>query len=514
MIHSRSMLRDTASSRTGATLVEVLMALLIMAVGVTSVFTLFPLAILKAVKANQLTNAKLFEGSITDHLMSHSQLWTGAPEWSPATPYGQLVDSFLTTRCVTPRAEGRLLPTTNQMFYYDGSTGAVTSGRSEPKFSIQTAWTTPSSPGGYQNVAAAGYTTTQDNGVFNWNSYLHSPSLVPNKTGWTTYVVDPLGWYKFGTGSPDSIKFGRVLTDTSGSTFYLDRIHSQLPSKSPTETLSLLTAEDLFQLSDSWNEIVETTPVTVSVPAAGRIEIAFPDGVDVTNLTELNRLVVTSTFSQRAVVLPVKPTPASLITYPNNSTLEIDGNLPAGFTAELARLEVQSPSRYSWLMVVHAGPGGEYHAQCAVVFNRTFELLDEQGFRAEFCITEDLNHNGVLDSGEDSMWLNNQIDTHVAKLRWSYSDDIDGPRLKEGGFIFDASFGYWYRIQKIEVDEQRVNADDSLSDSGAFVRSILKLSDPVQASTGVEFSDYLVDGTNDAQAVVIPGVIHVFSVAP
>ena len=513
MIHSTSKSRSEKAIRTGATLVEVLMALLIMAVGVTSVFTLFPLAIMKAVKANQLTNAKLFEGSITDQLMSHSQLWTGAPEWSPSTAYGQLSDAFLTSRCVAPRAEGRLLPSTNQMFYYDGSLGQVRSGSHEPAFVIKKTWTTATSPGGYQNVGAAGYSTTSDGGI-SWNSYRHSPSLLPNKSSWTTYVVDPLGWYRFGAGSTDSIKFGRILIGSSGSTSYLDRIHSQLPPKLSTESLSLLTAEDIFQLSDSWNETVETTPVTVSIPAVGRIEIAFPEGIDVTNLVDRNRIVLTSTLSQRAVALPVKPTPASLISYPNSSTLEIDGVLPAGFSADQARLEIQSPSRYSWLMVVRASPGGEYRAQCAVVFNRTFELLDEQGYRSEFCITEDVNEDGVLDPGEDTMWSNNRIDSHVAKLRWNYSADFDGPRVKEGGFIFDASFGYWYRIQKVEVDQERVDASDSPVDTGGYVRSIVKLSDPVQASSGVDFTDYLVDGTNDAQAVVIPGVIHVFSVAP
>ena len=66
------------------------MALLIMAIGVTSVFTLFPISIIKAIKAHQLTDAKLYESAIKDTLLTHSQLWTGAPEWSENTVYGQV----------------------------------------------------------------------------------------------------------------------------------------------------------------------------------------------------------------------------------------------------------------------------------------------------------------------------------------------------------------------------------------------------------------------------------------
>jgi len=200
---------------------------------------------------------------------------------------------------------------------------------------------------------------------------------------------------------------------------------------------------------------------------------------------------------------------------PGISSLVIDGFLPSGFVADQARIEIQSPSRYSWLMAVHSGPRGQYEAQCAVVLNRTFESLDEQGYRAEFCQTEDLNGSGALDGSEDQLWVNGRIDTNTAKVRWIYDVNTDSPRIKEGGYIFDASHAFWYQIQKVEVKEERVNADDSLNPSGLYVRSILKLSDPVQATTGSTlnsdpFTDYLVDGTNDAQAVLIPGIIHVF----
>lgn len=51
--------RQCRTGRVGATLVEVLMTLMIMGLGVTSVFTLFPLSVVRSLKASQQTNAAL-----------------------------------------------------------------------------------------------------------------------------------------------------------------------------------------------------------------------------------------------------------------------------------------------------------------------------------------------------------------------------------------------------------------------------------------------------------------------
>ncbi len=125
---------------------------------------------------------------------------------------------------------------------------------------------------------------------------------------------------------------------------------------------------------------------------------------------------------------------------PNNPTaqelrLRIDpATIPAGFLplVDQARIEVQSPSRYSWLMAVRLGPEGELEAQAAVVFNRTFEFEDEQGYEAEFCTSEDTNLNNTLDANEDDMWPNGRLDTNLAKIRWLYNrlSPVPAPRSK------------------------------------------------------------------------------------
>ncbi len=517
--------------RTGATLVEVLMALLIMAVGVTSVFTLFPLSILKAIQANHLTNAKLYEGAIKDTLLTHPQLWTGAPEWRENTLYGTQADTAQTQDLwVTPKSSGRLLPDTNQMFYCPGATSG-TSGTRGPQFQTRTNWNATLSRGGYMNkygqAAAGGFPSTvaaplwqQDayDGLLSWTPYRHSQYLA--NPLWSAYVVDPLGWHRnnFGAIAPAQAQFGQVISgDTSGSSIYLDRIHCQLGAAA---------AQGAFGLADSWNVVLESTPVVTSIPSANRVQIAFPDTVDLTQQGALDRIriVLTSTLSPQVISLLVQasstdPLPA-YSAVAGYSVIEVNGVLPAGVVFEQARIEVQTPSRYSWLMSVHSGPRGEFDAQCAVVFNRSFETIDEQGYRAEFCRSEDLDGDGAIDAGEDTMLPNGRLDTNIAKVRWPYNVDADPPRIKEGGYIFDASLGYWYKIQKIEKindeEQQRVNATDALAPAGAFVRTILTLSEQVKLNTGssadaAPFTDYLIDGTNDCQAVLLPGVIHVFT---
>ncbi len=67
----RRMINNTAS-RPGATLTEVLMSLLIMGLGITSVFTLFPMSIIRSVKATQQTHATLVAQNARE--LIHSQL--------------------------------------------------------------------------------------------------------------------------------------------------------------------------------------------------------------------------------------------------------------------------------------------------------------------------------------------------------------------------------------------------------------------------------------------------------
>ena len=59
MTMTRSSRIDTASAPTGSTLTEVLVSIMIMAIGVVSVATMFPLSMMRSVQANQLTSSTI-----------------------------------------------------------------------------------------------------------------------------------------------------------------------------------------------------------------------------------------------------------------------------------------------------------------------------------------------------------------------------------------------------------------------------------------------------------------------
>lgn len=548
------MARSTSSAHPrGATLVEVLMALLVMAIGVTSVFTLFPLALLKSIKANQLTTAKLYEGSIKDVVLATPQLITGAPTWQPNTRYlnsSTVASAPYESRWVSPPSTGRLLPLTNEIYFAEPSGGGpYFSGTDIPNFRQGNTWGNPFAPVvrlpfSFSSTTAAGnpgayaVPTARPNRPSNigerniaWVPYKHSPH--PTRGGWCAYFVDPLGWYRV---SVDQTQFGRVdypelspapAKPATADAFLLDRLNCQLSSDA---------SDEVFRLPDSWSQVLETTNAAASragviVGTVDTLNIDFPDIKTelIEGLSGANRIVLSSTVAGRTLVIPVDPLllPLPAVTSSGNVsrlTMRIDlakqvelqvldSFLPL---VDRARIEVLAPTRYSWLMAVQQGPRGEVEAQAAVVFNRSFEQQDERGYRAEFCASEDTNGDGVLDPGEDDMWPNGRIDTNMAKVMWPV--DADAPRFKEGAYILDASSAIWYQIAKVEVDAEAININDTPG-AGGYRRTILRLNSPVTSSTGTIFSDYLLTdpaGVGGAEyyssAVLMPGVVHVFPI--
>lgn len=488
-------------SRHGATLVEVLMALLVMAVGVVSVFTLFPLSIMRSIKANQLTNAKLVEENARQIILANPQLVTGAPTWSPnfghgSRPVNVAVGSsnFSTapinspSDCwVTPRARpGRALPESNILYYTTfsttlGSFSGYTS-RFEPSWrrydskvlaSTQTLWTDnivwdPPTPkyvnayGGYkQNLSAyAGINSIPNNipapisdGTITWNSYRHS--LYPADPTWSAYVVDPIGWHQMDSQS-------LAQRDNFGQ---LDRIHSQL---TPSQ------ADELFSSLDTWSTIQEPT-VPVSISTGGPTSyVEFEPQVDLSESRKApignqprNRLVFQSDDGRRSIALPIDIS-AGALSLPANQ-IAWNGTLPSDFNTldptQIATVRVDAyEQRYSWMMTVLMSPKGEAKIDCVVFHNRSFNPLDEEAVSAVFQGSR-------------------------ATLNWPAARSAGDLPIKEGGFVFDAVNGHWYRIQKI------VSYDNTVTPRIA----VLDLETAVTVET-----------TTGGSAIVLPNIVKIF----
>lgn len=80
-------MRLQLDTRHGATLTEVLMSILIMSVGVLSVFSLYPIAVTRSIQATQAVHAKVLLGNAAAEIQSNPNLLNGAPPWRSNTVY-------------------------------------------------------------------------------------------------------------------------------------------------------------------------------------------------------------------------------------------------------------------------------------------------------------------------------------------------------------------------------------------------------------------------------------------
>ncbi len=62
------------TARSGVTLIEVLMSLMIMSIGVTSVMVLFPIAVLRSIQSTQLTNAAILKYNVEAQLRGNPKV--------------------------------------------------------------------------------------------------------------------------------------------------------------------------------------------------------------------------------------------------------------------------------------------------------------------------------------------------------------------------------------------------------------------------------------------------------
>ncbi len=471
--------RRRPQDRRGATLVEVLMALLVMAIGVTSIFTLFPLSILRSIKASQLTNSKLVFENAREVILANPQLVTGAPPWQPNltvgtrpayTPVGTGGASSNSWVTPTPRL-GRLLPDTNVLYFTPNQAGVT--GQFEPKWPNMTQL--PANLGGYnpplplqpfpRRVLDGSLNDNSTNRA--WIQYRHSQ--YPPNSAWSAYVVDPLGWHEM-DGQGNGTERDR-LGVSPGSTG-LDRIHCQL---------DLAQAQQLFASPDTWQQVLATTtPTAVSFPAAGEVLLEFEPQVDLSGSRSSGRVVILSDDGRRSLALDIDVPNSGVL--PNNQ-IQIDGTLPADLDqiipGEIGSVRIETyEQRYSWMMTVHLGPRGQAQIDGVIFYNRSFNPDDEAPVAAEF--------HGPAAGG---------YNLTQAMITWPAGRSGGNPPVKEGSYIYDSNNAHWYRIQKIE----------SIDNTSATRTATLTLNTSVTVPTSQEVAP-----NYDGRAILFPNIISVF----
>lgn len=393
--------------RSGATLVEVLMSLLIFSIGIVSVFTLFPVSLLSSIQATKLTNSKILSDNVVELVRTNpgilhpphprnSTTYTLKGEWQPNTAYS--VDDY-----VTPRATaGNLYP---QPFLVYVCTTAGTSGSGEPT------WLTSGS-------------ITDGTGSLEWQTIsLNSDN--------SNYVVDPLGRHLAGDDTAKT--FGSNNATLLG--FGSDGL-----SRTDGTVGSFPAAQGLFAQPDTWTAVIEEVPSGVTATS-----VTFPASVDIGGISATNhRVVVKSLDGRRAA--------SRSISNRSGQTINLSGgNLPGWLDSpgEVGSVRVESfNTRYSYFITVRRpGAFDKPTITAVMVFNRSFALDDEEVYDANFGNSGYTDDTTVQDGG---------LGTDQIKVAWD--GENKAPLMREGNYVFDARNALWYQITNIQRDDANENA--------------------------------------------------------
>ena len=392
---------SAVARRPGATLTEVLMAILVMSIGVVSVITLFPLAILRSVRATQLTNSKILEQNVSQLVRANSDLLTGGMEWQPSKAYAS--DDIVVPRVLTGR-----MPSPNRRYrtLADG-----TSGTGAPT------WNTG---------------TVTDGGV-TWNE-LSFP-----------LVIDPLGYHYLDTaGRKRSLGWANT-----GSPPALPRLNCRGKSSN-----SLAWAESLFVLPDSWVTAADAIPESMTTPIPSNqkpnpVTIVFPSTVDLSGVDESTaRVTVVSALGDRSTIRknlpnviatsrPVKipgssgPNSVDIFWDRSGEFSRLPGNLDE-LGKEIGRVRVEYVERrYSYMLTAPVpASDGTVRLGCAVFFRRSFEPDEEYVYRN--------GGTAVMDAANP---------TNPAQIVLVAGEP--DPLIREGNYCLDTSNALWYRIQSV-----------------------------------------------------------------
>lgn len=436
------------NARRGTTLTEVLASVMIMSIGVISIASLFPVALLRSIRATQVTystNLRLNAESMIEvypHMKNGAQYWSVAGEASV----------FLVGTVVTPNpANGR--------FYQCTSVATGITNNFRPEFSSNDAVGTP--------------IDHADNGVLGaqWVC-IGAPNAAYPAT--QNFVVDPLGFAEKTVNAPGLLRsFGNTAVgapsyDTTNGVYV-----APIRLTGGFDTVNL--ADSIVTLPDNWKlqardvpSAITATSATIDADLSGLsvYEDANDNGVldageDVNGNGALDRgfsRVVLHDITKRT-------SQVRTITSANAAgTVTWADALPAGFSVTDIRVETQE-AQFSWLMTVRRGEGNvpeSLHTDLVTMFRRESNNPDDEHiYECSFLfVGVDLQPGvaGVDDDGNGTtddvseLGAVNSDDYFTCQVRWDAANDEPAPGIKKGGFVFDAENCRWYRIQRITSD--------------------------------------------------------------
>jgi prepilin-type N-terminal cleavage/methylation domain-containing protein len=401
--------------RRGVTLTEVLMSLMIMAIGVTSVMTLFPIATLRSAQATRLTNSALLKYNVEALLDARPELIFN--------PDGDSGPNALTEHF--RGADRNYIVDPLGYFSAFEYGGGGTTGR---EFAQRM--------GNDGSVPLLAGIRRFDGGI------LSRAGVDPDLFGNAAITNDELRALRI-LGAKES-----QLGDTWDTQFdfFIEDYTTDLIRDANNEVVAIRIPEDVIPDADALS-LVQTS--ATEIPST--VPIADP---------EVHRITLFSADGQLSQTYPLLLVNAAREATWSESIAGVDRNgdghienrpIPREFQGTIGRVLIQSKraADFTWMLSVRrAADGQARNVDVIVRFGERLKLEDEYLYPYLSVIAPVPPVPGPAVAGR------NFAGTSVVFC------SLDGrePALKRGGYMFDVANALWYRIREYEIDE----------DAGAF----------------------------------------------
>ena len=474
------------SPRSGVTLIEVLMSLMILSIGLTLVMVLFPIAVLRSIQSTQLTNAAILKYNIEAKLRRDQQLI-----FDPDGNFDLAMNDVQRQEAISEHYQSGAFrnyivdPVGFHAFFGLDNNGDSTVDAADD------AWARSFGNDGFQAGFQLGAPPTPptivvpslrryDGRVISQFGQVNEASVLSSALSTDQiYALQSLSSSLARLGDGKSIQLDTFaetpLVRTIGGIRY--RVGVQLPAKVTTDDLIGIPTS---ATSNPGNLIPDPELAEVVVFSEdGKFSQTFP----LTLLTPVDRKVFWSEYDDDA-------SGSAPVDFNRNGFPDIRP-LPAEFEGVIGRVILRSvrTADFTWLLTVRRGSDGQARGVDVVIrYHSGVRPEDERVFPAAF--PKGFNIVGV-----------------------NRTSDGKEPLLKRGGFVFDPANARWYRITNYS---ERPGAAfiPAGTDLEAFWNAFeyrIELETAVISNAGT-FPTAISPGVTYSGAIFLPGVVDVYPI--
>ena len=412
------------ATRSGVTLIEVLMSLMIMSIGVTSVMVLFPIAVLRSIQSTQLTNAAILKYNVEAQLRANQKVIFDPDGNLDLATNDVQRQQALSEHYQTAAFRNYIVdPVGFHAFFGVDNDGNATVNAADDAWARS--FGNDGTQAGFQLNAVPAPPTIVVPSLRRYDGRVLSQFGSVDETTVLSTALSSNQLYALQSLSSKLARLGdgkTVQLDTFAEGTPLVRTIAGVPYFVGIQLPSKVTTDDLIGIptsatSNPGDLIADPELAEVVVFSEdGRLSQTFP----LTQITSANRKVYWSEYDDDVA---------------NNAPIDFNKNefddirgLPIEFGGRIGRVILRSvrTADFTWLLTVRRGSDGQARGVDVVIrYHSGVRPDDERVFPATF--VQGFNFVGV-----------------------NRTADGKEPLLKRGGFIFDPANARWYRITNYE----------------------------------------------------------------